>query len=189
MLGKLVNVARIGKRTLDRDASTVRLQNRTNDSTYKLSPEGLQRWTDYMFGNTRQGGGGKDQFVRLTGLFPTKKGNYIGRVKADQFNAVFKLMQDANAINGTLNFIIAPNKQSQKPELFVVVGQEYNPQAAAPAAPAGPFGAPAQAAQPLTQPVPAAGPFAAPAAAPTRTVQFGAVETPKDDFDSLLENL
>ena len=190
--GRHVQVARIGKRTLDLDAGTVRLQNRTNDSTYKLSPEGLQRWKDYMFGNTRQGGGGKDQFVRLTGLFPTKKGNYIGRVKTDQFNAVFKLMQDANAINGTLNFIIAPNKQTQKPELFVVVGQEYNPQAAAPAAPAGPFGAP-------VAPAPAAAPAAnvfgnVPAAPPAqpqqqRAVQFGAVETPKDDFDSLLENL
>lgn len=127
-----------------------------------------------MFGNTQQGGGGKDPFVRLTGLFQTKKGNWIGRVKVQQFDSLVKLMKDAHSRKGTLNFIIAPDK-SGKPVMSVVVGDEYKPQGQQGTG-GGMFGAPPQQA-------------AAPAPAPAREVTFGQADVPKDDFDKLLESL
>lgn len=175
----LSDVSRIGKRTLDLVAGTVRLQNRTNDTTYKLSPEGLERWKNYMFGNTRQGGGGKDQFVRLTGLFQTKKGNWIGRIKVEQFDTIIKLMKDAHSRNGTLNFVIAPDK-SGKPAMSVVVGDEYKPQGNQGG---GMFAAPAAAPPQQFSPAPA-GPAQA-----AREVTFGQADVPKDNFDALLESL
>lgn len=126
-----------------------------------------------MFGNTNQGGGGKDQFVRLTGLFQTKKGNWIGRVKVQQFDALVKLMKDAHSRNGTLNFIIAPDK-SGKPAMSVVVGDEYKPQGQQGGSM---FGGPAPQQAPT------------PAPAPAREVTFGQADVPKDDFDKLLESL
>ena len=132
-----------------------------------------------MFGNTRQGGGGKDQFVRLTGLFQTKKGNWIGRVKPDQFNAIVALMKDAHQRNGTLNFIIAPDK-SGKPAMSCVVGDEYVPNKPQQKQQSGgfDFGTPPQAAQQRQAPQ------------QQREVQFGQADLPaKDDFDSLLESL
>jgi hypothetical protein len=131
-----------------------------------------------MFGNSRQGGGGKDQFVRLTGLFQTKKGNWIGRVKVEQFDTLIKLMKDAHGRNGTLNFIISPDK-SGKPAMSVVVGDEYKPQGQQ-AAGGGMFGnAPVPAPQAQFQAQPA----------PAREVSFGTADVPKDDFDKLLESL
>lgn len=145
-----------------------------------------------MFGNQKQGGGGKDQFVRLTGLFQTKKGNWIGRVKAQQFDAIIKLMKDAygrkddQGNQGTLNFIIAPDK-SGKPAMSVVVGDPYAPQGNQGGQGGGFFGG--------QQPAPAAfvpaaetGPRTAPATA-TREVTFGQADVPKDSFDALLESL
>lgn len=182
---------RIGKRTLNTDLGTITLQNRTNNTTYKLSPEGLERWIKYMaFGNERQGGGGKDTFVRLSGVFPTAKGNLIGRISIDAFNTVFELMTEAQKIGGTVNIIISKNKNSGKPEMYGVVGQPYNKGEQKPQAPAGPFGQftaqPAQTAV-VSQPF-QAGPTAQPAQA-SREVTFGQADVPKDDFDSLLETL
>ena len=185
----LRDVARIGVRTLDLVNSTVRLQNRTNDTTYKLSPEGLERWKKYMaFGNERQGGGGKDTFVRLSGVFPTAKGNLIGRIAPSAFNEVFKMMQEANSIGGTLNIIISKNKNTGKPEMYGVVGQPYKKpeQDSGPSGPFGQFSQPVSPAAPAQQ-VPA--PFATGSAGATREVVFGQADVPKDDFDSLLETL
>jgi len=154
------------------------------------------------FGNERQGGGGKDTFVRLSGVFPTTKGNLIGRIELNAFNTVFELMTEAQKIGGTVNIIISKNKNTGKLEMYGVVGQPYNKAERAPAAPAGPFG-PAPAQQPTQLPAPAftaapAGPFGMVASGPAptvsgsreigRDVQFGQVDVPKDDFDSLLES-
>lgn len=146
------------------------------------------------FGNERQGGGGKDTFVRLSGVFPTAKGNLIGRISADAFNTVYSLMQDAAKINGTVNIIIAKNKKTGKPEMYGVVGQPYQkPEATAPAGPFGQF-SPQSQSQPAQVPVASASvsqPFQAtsPAPAATREVTFGQADMPKDDFDSLLESM
>jgi hypothetical protein len=189
----LSDVSRIGKRTLDTTLGTVTLVNRTNNTTYKLSPEGLERWIKYMaFGNERQGGGGKDTFVRLSGVFPTAKGNLIGRISIDAFNAVFELMTEAQKIGGTVNIIISKNKNTGKPEMYGVVGQPFNKGEQKPQAPAGPFGQFSPAPQQVTAPAPApaaALPFTSAAAAPSREVTFGQADVPKDDFDSLLETL
>lgn len=135
-----------------------------------------------MFGNTKQGGGGKDAFVRLTGLFQTAKGNWIGRIKVEQFDTIIKLMKDAHGRvdpqgnRGTLNFIISPDK-SGKPAMSVVVGDPY---AGKGSNQGGMFsGATPQQAPVETRPTPA----------PTREVAFGQADVPKDDFDKLLESL
>lgn len=138
------------------------------------------------FGNERQGGGGKDTFVRLSGVFPTAKGNLIGRVGVEAFNTVYEMMQEAAKINGSLNIIIAKNKKTGKPEMYGVVGQPYEKKVAAPAGPFGQFSpAPPAASQPTQSAAPAT--FFAPAA--SREVQFGTADVPKDDFDKLLESL
>ena len=141
-----------------------------------------------MFGNESQGGGGKDTFVRLSGMFQTKKGNYIARIEATAFNTVFKMMQEAAALpGGTLNLIVSKNKKSGYPEVYAVVGKPYE-KPTQEVTSAGPFGNSGSPAQTTAQPAaPSAGPFgAAPAG---REVQFGNVDVPKDHFDSLLENL
>jgi hypothetical protein len=134
-----------------------------------------------MFGNTRQGGGGKDAFVRLTGLFQTKKGNWIGRVQVQQFDTLVKLMKDAHSRNGTLNFVIAPDK-SGKPAMSVVVGDEYKPQNQGNQS-GGMFAQAAAAPPQQFSPAPAT------TAPPAREVTFGQADVPKDSFDKLLEDL
>lgn len=141
------------------------------------------------FGNERQGGGGKDTFVRLSGVWPTAKGNLIGRIEQNAFNTVYEMMQEAAKIGGTLNIIISKNKNSGKPEMYGVVGQPYEKKQAA--APAGPFGQFSQAPAPAVagnQPFQATPQATAPAAQ-GREVQFGQADVPKDDFDKLLEDL
>lgn len=142
------------------------------------------------FGNERQGGGGKEMFVRVSGVFPTAKGNLIARINIDAFDTIYKMMQQAAQIGGSVNFIISKNKQSGKPEMYAVVGQPYNkpnqPQAQEAPGPFAQFGAkPVQAvvSQPTNFPVQAT------SAQGARNVEFGQADVPKDDFDKLLESL
>lgn len=180
----LCDVSRIGKRTLDLVASTVRLQNRTNDTTYKLSPEGLERWKNYMFGNTSQGGGGKSPWTRLTGLFQTKKGGWIGRIEVKQFPAVIAVMKEAHAKGGTLTLLIQPDK-SGKPAISMTAGDAYQKQDQGNQGNAG-GGMFAQAA---VAPPQQFSPAPVTTAPPAREVTFGKADVPKDSFDSLLESL
>ncbi len=48
LTGRVSNVSRIGLRILDLDARTITLKNRTNNSTYALTPEGFERWRKYF---------------------------------------------------------------------------------------------------------------------------------------------
>jgi hypothetical protein len=139
------------------------------------------------FGNERQGGGGKDTFVRLSGVFPTAKGNLIGRIEATAFNTIYQMMQDAASREGTLNIIISKNKNTGKPEMYGVVGEKFVKQGGAPTQPIGPFGQ-FQPAAAVPAPAAVTAPTA-PFATATREVTFGQVDVPKDDFDKLLESL
>jgi hypothetical protein len=80
--GRVSNVARIGLRVLDLDAGTVSLHNRTNHTTYKLSPEGIERWRKYLMAFKFRGKSKKKgTSLRLTGMFKTKRrGLFVGSV-------------------------------------------------------------------------------------------------------------
>ena len=79
--GRVSNVARIGLRVLDLDAGTVSLHNRTNHTTYKRSPEGIERWRNYLMAMNFRNKKKKGTSVRLTGLFKTKRrGLFVGSV-------------------------------------------------------------------------------------------------------------
>lgn len=131
-----------------------------------------------MFGNTQQGGGGKSPWTRLTGLFQTKKGGWIGRIEPKQFPAVIAVMKEAHAKGGTLTLLIQPDK-SGKPAINMTAGDAYQKQQSGGG---GMFDAPAQTFSSQQQPT-------QPAPARTREVSFGQTDVPKDDFDALLENL
>lgn len=125
-----------------------------------------------MFGNTQQGGGGKSPWTRLTGLFQTKKGGWIGRIEVKQFPAVIAVMKEAHAKGGTLTLLIQPDK-SGKPAISMTAGDAYQKQDAAPQV-GGMFDTPAPQAAPQPQ---------------TREVTFGKADVPRDNFDTLLESL
>lgn len=140
-----------------------------------------------MFGGSQQGGGGSN-LVRLTSMFPSKKGNgtFVGSIKVDSFNTLFKLMQEADQKGVDLMFIASPDKQNPgRAVLYVAPGNR--PANNQKAQPAGPFGsAPAQVQATVTQPGPVTFAGASqPAIAANQSVQ----NPPKDEIDSLLENL
>jgi hypothetical protein len=146
-----------------------------------------------MFGGSQQGGSGSN-LVRLTSLFPSKKGNgtFVGSIKPDAFNTLFKLMQEAHSKGVDLMFIASPDKQNQGRAVLYVAPSNKASQGGQ-AAP-GPFGAPAPQQQfqaPVqTQVQPSiaatATPFAMGGAAST---QGNISNPPKDEIDSLLESL
>ncbi len=154
-----------------------------------------------MFGGANQGGGGSN-LVRLTSLFPSKKGNgvYVGSIKPEAFNTVFKVMQDAHAKGVDLMFILSPDKRNPNNGVLSIGasnrqsnsgggfgGQQtpFGPQVTAPA-PTQYTQPPAQFATPVPQSQNAAmtaAPFGAQAGVSNPT------NPPKDEIDDLLESL
>lgn len=65
-----------------------------------------------MFGGTQQGGGGK-QFVNIAALYPTKKGNWRGKLEPKGFKVLMQLMKEAFQNDKALVFIASPDQQRQ----------------------------------------------------------------------------
>lgn len=139
-----------------------------------------------MFGGTQQGGGGSN-LVRLTALFPSRKGNgvFVGSLQLEGFATLFKVMKEAHDQGVELMFMASPDKKNQGRAVLYVAPGRNKPQAAQGGmGGANPFAGLQTA--PVQQPVPNT---IAPAATPFTQPSGGPANPPKDDFDSLLESL
>lgn len=145
-----------------------------------------------MFGGNQQGGGGSN-LVRLTAMFPSKKGNgtYVGSIKPQAFNVIFKMMQEADSKGVDLMFIASPDRQDNNRVVLYVAPS--NRASGGGVQQAGPFGSqPASfggGGQNFAPAPPQASSGPAPTAAPFGAQGGGVSNPPKDEIDALLESL
>lgn len=204
-------VFRLGKITVG--DGYVQYENRTAFGRVEVNKETEERYRRFlkMWQGNRQGGGGND-LVFLSGLFTSKTGkSMVGYIKKEEFNTIFKLMQECHEKGVDLMMIVSgPGDKGGNlaGRLSAAVGRPRQPQGqqggffGQTQAPTGPFGGPTQQ-TPMQAPsqIPV-GPFAASAQAPQTGPAFQfqapvatggniggqtANNPPKDELESFLE--